>query len=244
VNHAEEVAVWTPPLVGILERGGDRAAYLDRVAERQLDAEISRALHHGEQIAAVHEDKEIIRVGGTSAVAVDVRVVCATNRDLAAEVRRGGFREDLFFRISAFTIVVPPLRERVTEIVPLAEHFLRASSSAGPAPSISAAAADALTAYSWPGNVRELRNAIERAVVVHTGGAIDVEDLPERVRDERAAARGSRLDNAERAAIIAALEACDGNQTHAAKKLGITRRALIYRMEQHGLKPLPRSRRK
>jgi DNA-binding NtrC family response regulator len=179
-----------------------------------------------------------------------VRVVCATNRDLEAETRRNAFRLDLFYRISAFTILVPPLRDRPGEILRLAELFIRQLVATRRPPALAPSAAAALRRYPWPGNVRELRNAIERAVVIHTGDTIELEDLPDHVR-EAAVAQGDDGDTVdirdhvatlERKALAAALAACSGNQTEAARRLGISRRTLIYRMEKHGLKPPPASR--
>jgi two-component system, NtrC family, response regulator AtoC len=208
------------------------------------------------KLLRVLEEHKFTRVGGVQEQEVDVRVVCATNRDLEAEVARGSFREDLFFRISAFTILVPPLRDRPAEIPLLAEHFvaLTASEQKVPAPGLSPAALAMLRRYSWPGNVRELRNAMERAVVLHAG-IIEVEHLPDRVRqalDAPASGRpvtiGDGIDmrdqiaEVERATIVSALDDCGGNQTRAAQKLGLSRRALIYKLEKYGLKakPIPR----
>jgi DNA-binding NtrC family response regulator len=207
------------------------------------------------KLLRVLEERRITRVGGTDEIEVDVRVVCATNRDLEAEAARGAFRSDLYFRISGFTILIPPLRDRPDEIIQFAEYFLRqAVGPGGYAPALTERAVAALRRYAWPGNVRELRNAIERANVVHTDGVIDVEDLPDRVREARAPAGTvasiesgrdvrDRMAELERNAIIAALDACRGNQTEAAKQLGLSRRTLIYRMEKHGLKPPPASAR-
>ena len=234
---------------GFFEAAHKGTLFLDEIGEMSagLQATLLRVL----------ETRRIMRVGGTEEIAVDVRLVCATHRDLEAEANAGAFRSDLFFRISAFTILVPPLRDRPDQILALSEHFLQqatAQSETG-SPWISPSASQALQQYGWPGNVRELRNAIERAIVVHTGGVIELEDLPERLRDQRvggaistaAAVTGMRdvrdqIADLERGALVAALEAARGNQTEAAKQLGITRRTLIYRMEKHGLKSLPESR--
>ncbi|MEP6862341.1 MAG: helix-turn-helix domain-containing protein, partial [Deltaproteobacteria bacterium] len=177
------------------------------------------------------------------------------HRDLERASRDGGFRSDLFFRISAFTILVPPLRNRPDEIIPLARHFIgqAAASRKQSAPTLSPAAAAAMRRHVWPGNVRELRNAIERAAVLQSGPTIEIEDLPDRVQEWRVllgaplAVAGSpdirdQIADLERTSIVAALAACGGNQTEAARKLGLTRRTLIYRMEKHQLKPLPDSR--
>jgi two-component system response regulator AtoC len=234
--------------IGFFEAADGGTIFLDEIGEitPAVQAKLLRVL----------EEHKITRVGGTQEIAVDVRVVCATNRDLDSEVARGAFREDLFFRISAFAILVPPLRDRRGEILPLADYFLAVMSREhGQAPpALSDAARRALERYSWPGNVRELRNALERALVLQGSGVIEIEDLPERVRDE-IELRGSpialpvidgagvdvrqQIADVERASIQAVLEACGHNQTHAARKLGLSRRALIYRMEKHGLKPPP-----
>ncbi len=227
---------------GFFEAADGGTLFLDEIGELSagMQAKLLRVL----------EKRRFTRVGGTEEIEVDVRVVCATHRDLEAETRRGTFRADLFFRISAFTILIPPLRDRPGEIVRLAELFVRQLSGNRRPPLITPAAAAALRRYPWPGNVRELRNAIERAVVIHTGHTIELEDLPDHVR-EGAVARGEagapvdirdHVAGLERDAIDAALQACNGNQTEAARRLGISRRTLIYRMEKHGLKPPPASR--
>jgi len=230
---------------GYFEAAEGGTLFLDEIGELSAATQA--------KLLRVLEERRFKRVGGTDEIEVDVRVVCATNRDLHAEVERGTFRSDLYFRISAFTILIPPLRDRPGEIVMLAEHFI--DQAIGPKrrrPRLAAAAAAALRGYAWPGNVRELRNAIERAVVLHSGGAIELEDLPERVRDVRVdpgtpASRewqnvADRVADVERSAIAAALEATGGNQTEAAKQLGVSRRTLIYRMEKYGFKPPPAGR--
>jgi DNA-binding NtrC family response regulator len=185
-------------------------------------------------------------------------VICATHRDLETESKKGTFRPDLFFRISAFTIFVPALRDRPAEIEMLAQHFIRqcAAQTRQRIPVLTPAASAALRRHAWPGNVRELRNAVERAMVLHAAGVIGVEDLPDSIREGRAVAQlaaaapsltldGMRdqIADLERATIAAVLESCNGSQTEAAKQLGISRRTLIYRMEKHGLKPPPGARR-
>ncbi|HEY3804903.1 MAG TPA: sigma 54-interacting transcriptional regulator [Kofleriaceae bacterium] len=232
---------------GYFEAATGGTLFLDEIGELSpaVQAKLLRVLENG----------RVTRVGGTDEIEVDVRVVCATHRDLERASQDGGFRSDLFFRISAFTILVPPLRDRPDEIIPLARHFIAqaATSRNQPAPALSPAAAAAIRRYTWPGNVRELRNAIERAAVLQSGPTIELEDLPDRVQDGRVllgaplAAAGShdvrdQIADLERTSIVAALDACGGNQTEAARKLGLTRRTLIYRMEKHRLKPLPESR--
>jgi DNA-binding NtrC family response regulator len=200
------------------------------------------------KLLRVLERKVITRVGGTTEVATDARLIAATHRDLEAEVRAGRFRQDLLFRIGGFTLVVPPLRDRPSEIVPLAELFARttAAEQGRAAPTLADDARDQLAGYTWPGNVRELKNAIERALVL-CGDVIHAADLPEKLRDAGqrvrpvapAADMRGHLAEVERAAIVAALEAEDQNQTRAARRLGLSRRALIYKMEKYGLKPPP-----
>ncbi len=225
---------------GFFEAAHGGTLFLDEVGEMppSLQAKLLRVL----------EGKVITRVGGTAEIAVDVRVVCATHRDLQADVRTGRFRQDLLFRIGGFTVAVPPLRDRKSEIVPLAEHFARiaAAEQRRAPPALAPEAREALLAYRWPGNVRELENAIERALVL-CEDAITLADLPDRLREVsgRAASPGSissihgQLEEMERSAIAAALEAHGDNQTRAARSLGLSRRALIYKMEKYGLKPPP-----
>jgi DNA-binding NtrC family response regulator/pSer/pThr/pTyr-binding forkhead associated (FHA) protein len=236
--------------LGYFEAAHGGTLFLDEIGEMTpaLQAKLLRVL----------EQRRITRVGGTDEIEVDVRVVCATHRDLEAESKKGTFRPDLFFRISAFTIFVPALRDRPAEIEMLAQHFIRqcAAQTQQRIPALTPAALAALRRHAWPGNVRELRNAIERAMVLHAAGVIGVEDLPDSIREGRAVAQvatsatsltldGMRdqIADMERATIAAVLESCHGSQTEAAKQLGISRRTLIYRMEKHGLKPPPGARR-
>ena len=232
--------------VGFFEAADGGTFFLDEIGEIPLSLQA--------KLLRVLERKVITRVGSTAEIAIDVRLVAATHRDLEADVRDGRFRQDLLFRIGGFTIVVPPLRDRPAEILPLAEHFARlaAAELGRAAPPFSPDARAALEAYEWPGNVRELENAIERALVM-CGDAITLADLPERLADPRqrtrtiapAPASGGILDHLaelERTAIIDALAAHRDNQTHAARALGLSRRALIYKMEKYGLKPPPSRR--
>jgi DNA-binding NtrC family response regulator len=229
---------------GFFEAASGGTLFLDEIGEidGSLQAKLLRVL----------ESKTIMRVGGTREISVDVRVLCATNRDLEVEVAAERFRADLYYRIAGFTVVVPPLRERSADIGPLAERFLTeiAAELDGEPPVLAPETREALESYAWPGNIRELRNAVERAVVLCSGGVIEVEDLPpalaagrdrailsgRRVRTESGLGVRDQLAEVERAAICEALEATGGNQTRAARELGLTRRALIYRMEKYGIK--------
>ncbi len=219
--------------LGFFEAASGGTLFLDEVGEMpaSLQAKLLRVL----------ERKVITRVGGTAEIPIDVRVVAATHRDLETEVREGRFRQDLLFRISGFTVFVPPLRDRPSEILPLAQRF------AGQV-AFSDDARAALLAYAWPGNVRELQNAITRALVL-CEGTITGADLPDRLRDVSEHVRAiaetptadvrGQLADIERAALVAALSAENDNQTRAARRLGLSRRALIYKMEKYGLKPPP-----
>jgi DNA-binding NtrC family response regulator len=232
--------------LGYFEAASGGTIFLDELGEMPpgVQAKLLRVL----------EQRTVTRLGGTAPVAVDVRVLCATNRDLEQEVARGRFREDLYFRVSAFSIMVPPLRDRPSEIAPLAAHFARqfARELGQQPPTFSDDTLRALESYAWPGNVRELRNAIERAVVLQPDGRILPEHLPERVvatagapaePQAMAALPGTgeidvrqRVAEVEQGAVAAALAAAGGNQTRAAKRLGISRWALIRLMQKYGIK--------
>jgi len=221
---------------GFFEAATGGTLFLDEVGELPLGTQV--------KLLRVLEQWRIVRVGGTAEIPVDVRLVCATNRDLETEVRRGRFREDLFFRIAAFVIPVPPLRDRRSEIAPLAAHFAHeiATDLRQPAVGFAPEAIDALQQASWPGNVRELRNVIERAVVLSEGGRIGREHLTEQVLGQVRATPHDALDvrlrvaSVERETVLAALDAAEGNQTQAARKLGISRFALIRLMAKHDIK--------
>ena len=226
--------------IGFFEAADGGTLFLDEIGEMPLSLQA--------KLLRVLERKVITRVGGTTEVATDARLIAATHRDLDADVRAGKFRQDLLFRIGGFTIVVPPLRDRPTEIMPLAEHFARtaAAEQGRPTPHFTEDAREQMNAYGWPGNVRELRNAVERALVL-AADVITAADLPERMHDvarqvrpiSRSTDVRGHLAEVERAAIVAALEADNNNQTRAARRLGLSRRALIYKMEKYGLKAPP-----
>ncbi len=220
---------------GYLETANGGTLFLDEIGE--LGASMQTRL------LRVLEDRKFMRVGGREEITSDLRVIAATNRELEREARAGRFRQDLYFRLAAFIIRLPPLRERPSEIDLFAELFARqfAKRMNRPRFRLSADAMSLLRAYDWPGNVRELRNAIEHAVVLSEDGVVTAQHLPDTLRGERSApvtaggVRGQVAD-IERRAIEEALRAEDGNQTRAARRLGISRRALIYKLEKHGLK--------
>jgi DNA-binding NtrC family response regulator len=164
-------------------------------------------------------------------------------------MRSGRFRQDLYYRLGGVTIEIPPLRQRGDEIAVLARHFVEEASAARgrPAPRISAAALEALLKHDWPGNVRELRHTLQRAAILADRGEIGAEHIELQPRAKPASAKpeaaGPPLPGGdERTRILAALEQCAGNQTEAAKLLGISRRTLLYRLDEHGI-PRPRKTR-
>jgi DNA-binding NtrC family response regulator len=202
----------------------------------------------------VLEERKLMRLGGTAAIDVDLRVVAATNRNLDEMVRDGRFRDDLFYRLNVFPISVPPLSARREDLQILAQHFLREMRYAHP--DVPADALERLRAHDWPGNVRELRNVVERATIlarggplvtqhfhvprtdgvaphgaaVHAGGVVHLDlDIPE---------EGIDLEKLEAALIRKAIAKAGGNKSQAARLLGMTRRTLYSRMEKHGMSGL------
>jgi two-component system NtrC family response regulator len=195
------------------------------------------------KLLRVLEDGEVRPVGAAEGHRVDVRVVAATNRDLATAMAEGVFREDLYYRIAVVTIEIPPLRDRRDDIPLLVGHFLdeRGASEVTLEPGL----LPALRGYRWPGNVRELRNVIERALVLrHEPGRLTVDDLPAHVLEGAGEEpgpyplpeEGISLAEVEKDLIRQALDRTGGNRSQAARLLGITRQTLLYRLEKHGLK--------
>jgi DNA-binding NtrC family response regulator len=199
--------------------------FLDEIGELPL--------HLQPKLLRAMEAGQIRPIGSDIPVDVDTRLVAATNRDLADAVREGRFREDLYYRLNVVELMVPPLRERSDDILPLARQF--AIEFAGTPIRLSPPTVQCLVTYPWPGNVRELRNAIQRACLLCRGDIIMPEHLPPKIAAlatsvDTASTNTGRLSQVERATILATLEECHGNRTHAAKKLGISRRALIYKL--------------
>jgi two-component system response regulator AtoC len=225
-----------PDKPGLFETADGGTFFLDEVAELPLGIQA--------KLVRVLERREVQRVGTAQAREVDVRFIASTNRDLRALVAEGGFREDLYFRLNGITIDIPPLRERQPEIESIAKDLLaKACAEAGrPLLDLGREAIARLESYEWPGNVRELKNAIERAVLLSAGDAIDPQAVPagEHVGDAAAGARLRQdLATFERQRIVEALEKCAGNQTKAAQLLGISRRTLVSRLGEYNL-PRPR----
>ena len=231
---------------GRFERANGGTLFLDEVGELTLAVQV--------KLLRVLQEGEIERLGGTSAVKVDCRVVAATNQDLAARVREGKFREDLFYRLNVIQVVLPPLRDRAEDIPLLANHFLArfATKNGKPLRGLTAAALEALEAHGWPGNVRELENAIERAVVLSRSAELDLDDLPDQVRSGallRASGAaplavqalfegrtltvplGTTMEEIEMRVIRETLRQTKGDKTLAAQLLGIAARTIYRKLE-------------
>jgi DNA-binding NtrC family response regulator len=219
---------------GCFERANGGTLLLDEIGEvgPGFQAKLLRVLQEG----------EVQRVGAGRPRRIDVRLIAATNRDLQAEVAGGRFREDLFFRLNVIPVVVPPLRERRADVLPLARHFLeRYAAESGRQLGLSRGAQECLLAHDWPGNVRELRNAIERAVVLARHDEVQPDDLllggPRRAASalDQVGTLQSGLEAAAAQRIRAALEAAEGRRTEAAALLGIDRTTLFRWMKRLGL---------
>jgi len=210
---------------GRFERAQGGTLFLDEIGE--LDAGLQAKL------LRVLQDRTFERVGGTRQITVDVRVIAATNRNLKEQVAAGKFREDLYYRLNAFPIELPPLRERPSDVARLARFFLdRAARNLGkPQLALTPEALKVLGAYDWPGNVRELENTMERVAIL-CDGVIEPDDLP---ITSTGPARPVLFKDIERRAIEDALEANGGSRTLAARQLGISVRTLQYRLKDYGI---------
>ena len=205
---------------GLFEAANGGTLFLDEIAEMPLSLQ--------PKLLRAVQDGEVRRLGDTRAFGVDVRVVCATHRDLAAYVDRGLFREDLYYRLKVLVLSVPPLRERLEDLLPLAEVLLAAEKR--PASGFGDAARRLLRAYHWPGNVRELGNVVKHAAALARGGEIGPQHLPEEVRSghrpRRPAPELRPLAEVEREHVRRVLELCGGNQADAARVLKVSRSTL------------------
>jgi transcriptional regulator with GAF, ATPase, and Fis domain len=225
--------------LGLFEVASGSTLFLDEIGDLSLplQGKILRAL----------QEREIRRVGGNESIAVDVRVLSATNRDLEAMMKSGTFREDLYYRLNIVPIVVPPLRDRREDIPRIASRVLeRAAAEHGKEiDGITPEAMRCLSAYDWPGNVRELESIVERAVLLSESPAIGVDDLPQEVRRPRSAAaaieleippEGVDIEEVERALLLQAMEKSDWVIARAAKLLHLTYRTMQYRLEKFGIR--------
>ena len=214
--------------IGRFEEADGGTIFLDEIAEMTppLQAKILR----------VTQDGKFQRIGSNREIRTNARIIAASNRDLEAEVKAGRFREDLFYRLNVVELNLPPLRERREDILPLANLFV--SELARNRARLAEATADCLKNYAWPGNVRELRNAIERAALLSQSELILPEHLPTKLREAAKNAApvlsldSQTMDEIERAAILAALKQHKHNRTETAKALGISRRALLYKLQR------------
>jgi transcriptional regulator with PAS, ATPase and Fis domain len=223
----------TEKQIGKFEQADRGTIFLDEVGDMPLPMQA--------KLLRVLQEREIERVGGHETIKIEVRVVAATNRDLAQGVAGGAFRQDLYYRLKVVELHVPPLRERADDILPLARVLLADAALrmkrkiAGLAPG----AADQLLRYEWPGNVRELENAMERAVALARGNRVELEDLPEEIRQAfprpvAAAGKIRPLEDVEKDYILAALKLNGGNQTRTAEQLRIGSATLYRKLKNYG----------
>ncbi len=224
---------------GRFELADGGTIFLDEIGDMPLGLQA--------KLLRVLQEKEFERLGGTKTLKVDVRIIAATNKNLANLVKQGKFREDLYYRLSVVPIQIPPLRKRKEDIPTLVEHFLLRSAviSKQPEKKVSKEALQRLISYEWPGNIRELENTIERCVVVTSGNLITLDDLPENIRGTEESASLSEagtldeaVDSAEKNAIIKVLEECGGNRTQASQRLGISRRSLHRKLLKYNIEDL------
>ena len=222
--------------IGLFGASTKGTFFLDEIGETTPATQVKllRALQH----------REVIPVGSTEAIPVDTRVVAATNRDLDEEIRAGGFRSDLYYRLNVISLHLPPLRQRRDDIPVLAEHFLHriAGLRGEPVKQLAPDAAAALSDYAWPGNVRELENAIERSIILTPGDVVPLSALPERVTERRAEPLVSTrtppnptLEAVERAYIMWVLDSESGNKSRAAEVLGIDPSTLYRKLSRYGV---------
>ncbi|WP_238457021.1 sigma-54-dependent transcriptional regulator [Desulforamulus putei] len=226
--------------LGRFELANHGTLFLDEITEMPLSMQV--------KLLRVLQEKQFERVGGTESIKVDVRVIAATNRDPIECIRKGTFREDLYYRLNVLPIHLPPLRERTEDIPLLVMHFLQ-KFNPSQEQLISPEAMGLLTSYHWPGNIRELQNVIERAVILSQGQEIKPHHLPKEIQKTDTGKgeagqgliinfpdEGISFEEVEKELIIKALEKSNGNQTRAAQLLGITRSALLYRAQKYQIK--------
>ncbi|NIA29090.1 MAG: response regulator [Actinobacteria bacterium] len=215
---------------GLFEAAENGTIFLDEIGDMTPATQV--------KILRVLQNREIVHLGGTQTIPIRARIIAATNKDIEKAVGQNTFREDLYYRINVFPIFLPPLRERKEDIPDLITHFLQMQNAAPDA--IESKAIRILMEYAWPGNVRELENIIERALIMSSGNLITIKDLPPHLRGEaelplkieNSADDMLTIEEMEKRMIQRALAKAQGNKTHAAKLLGITRRQLYSKMER------------
>ena len=215
---------------GKLELADQGTLFLDEVGNIDMKTQMD--------LLRVIETKQFTRVGGNEIIKVDFRIVCATNKDLEKAMAEGSFREDLYYRLNVFSINMPPLRERKSDIPMLADYFVKKYSRAmaKPVTSISPEAMDVIVRYNWPGNVRELENAIERAMVVGKPPAIQPDDLPFRLSEKNQIPHSGSLAAMEKSHISSVLEKNNWNISRSAEILEIDRVTLYNKIGKYGLR--------
>ena len=219
--------------LGRFEQARGGTLFLDELGDLPLSVQVT--------LLRVLQEREFRRVGGAETVQVDARVIAATHVDLEQRIDEGAFRADLYYRLNVFPIRVPPLRERITDILLLADHFVGqyARAAQKSVRRISTPAIDMLLAYHWPGNVRELANCIERAVLITDDDVIHSQHLPPTLQTGEASGTGQRgtlktiVETVEREAIVEALKASRGNRAEAARQLGVSERIMGLRVRHY-----------
>ncbi len=216
--------------VGKFEQADGGTLFLDEIGNIPL--------HLQAKLLRVLQNRSVVRVGGSQAIPVNIRLICATNMNLEQLVREGRFREDLYYRINTVHIALPPLRERKEDIVPLAELFLEryAEKYHRPLTGITSEAAEILQEQAWNGNIRELQNRIEKAVILSDGKELSEKDIQRDAGSQSAAPRGLLHDDTEEERLVReAMQRSNGNISAAAKLLGVSRPTLYAKLKKYGL---------
>ncbi|MCO1603426.1 sigma-54-dependent transcriptional regulator [Desulfosporosinus nitroreducens] len=223
---------------GRFELANGGTLFLDEIGELSFNVQA--------KLLRVLQERTFERVGGEKTIKVDVRIITATNRNLLKQAQEGRFREDLYYRLSVFPISIPPLRERREDIPYLADHFLKKLRSYGQTKTLDSEVLTQLMEYDWPGNVRELENVVERMVIISQGAVIGADGLPvfsTPSKEEKGPEsfvlppEGVSLEELEKSFLQQAMEQTGGNQSQAAKRLGLSRHAFLYRLEKYGIDP-------
>ena len=210
---------------GRFEAANGGTLFLDEISEMTLDLQV--------KLLRVLQEREFQRIGSNETIKTDIRIVAATNRDLAAYVRDGRFREDLYYRLNVIAMHLPALKDREGDVPLLVNRYVREFGGK----SVSPEAMKLMEAYQWPGNVRELRNVVERMCVMSQTGDIGVDDVPDEVKGigVQAISTAGTLEETEKAKIAAVLKEVGGNRTEAARRLGISRRTIYRKVAEYGL---------